>query len=201
MADTVFEIESVIVPVLRAHRIGQGRGSESGIVPSLTSALIAAGYSAGKHRLPGPISLGRAPETGELRPTQTFAEADIGIYRDGVLVGVLESEHDLAWVVPHGGKTPGSSGAPRYTMSSLALSSAGQPFSSYAPLERMAYVAQWQGDATATASLLQAIRSDDVRDHNPRGLAFFLVSEKADNKSRIIEPRMASLGVRFHTPG
>ena len=201
MKNITEEIESTILPVLREHRIGDRRGSESGIVPKLTSALNAAGFAATKYRIPGPISLGRAPETGQLRPTQAFAEADIGIYRDGELVGILESEHDLAWVVPHGGRTPGSSGAPRYTMSSLALSANGVPFASYAPLERMAYIGQWQGDASATAALLQSIRSDEPETHNPKNIAFFLISEKVDSKSRVIQPRMLSLGVRFHTSG
>jgi hypothetical protein len=194
-------IGSIILPVLRSHRIGDRRGSEAAIVPRLTTALNASGFAAGKYRIPGPLCLGRSPETGELRQPQTFAEADIGIYREGDLVGVLESEHDLAWVVPHGGKTPSSSGAPRYTMSSLALSSSGVPFSSYAPLERMAYIARWRGTASATAVILQNTVSDEPSVHNPRMLALFLVSEKADQKCRILEPRMKSLGVRFYTSG
>lgn len=193
------EIESIIVPVLREHRIGSGRGSESGIVPSITAALNAAGFAAGKYRIPGPVVLGRAPENGELRAPLSYAIADIGVHRDGELVGIVESEHDLAWVVAHGGKTPGSSAAPRYTMSSLASSSSGEPFASYAPLERMAYVANWRGDAATTRRHLESIGSDEPAIHNPHGLAFFLISEVRDSRVTIIKPRIESLGARFYT--
>jgi len=193
------EIESIIIPALREHRIGSGRGSESGIVPKLTAAMNATGFSAAKYRIAGPIVLGRAPENGALRAPLSYAIADIGVHRDGELVAVIESEHDLAWVVPHGGKTPGSSASPRYTMSSLSSSSEGEPFASYAPLERMAYIANWKGDPKTTEEFLAGIRSDEPAIHNPRGLAFFLISEVRDSRATIIKPRMESLGARFYT--
>jgi hypothetical protein len=193
------DIEKAIRPVLTRHAVGPSRGSESRVVPALRQALQSAGFDAStKHRLAGPIVMGRAPETGELRPSVSWAEADIAIMRDGRLVGIIESEHDLAWVVPHRGKTPGSSAAWRYTMSSIPLNGASEPFASYVPLERMAYIANWQGDAASTFRRLDRIRSDDAKDHNPSALPFFLVSEVPDSRgSRIIEPRMRSLLVRY----
>ena len=195
------KIEALISRVLHAHLMGERRASESKIVPDLTNALNALGFVAAKYRILGPLSLGRAPETRDLRPAQKYAEADIGIHRDGMLVGVIESEHDLAWVVPHGGRTPGSSGAPRYTMSSLAFCSKGEPFSSYAPLERMTYIAHWHDNASKPAAVLQAIRSDEPLAHNPKQLALFLISEKIDGKANIIRTRMTSLGVRYFNAG
>lgn len=195
------EIGSVVRSSLATHSIGTARGSESRIVPLLRSALSAAGYDASaRYRLPGPIHLGRDPLTGELRQALSWAEADIQILRNGELVGVIECEHDLAWVVPHGAASPTSSAAWRYSMSSLASNADGIPFASYSPLERMAYIANWQGDATRTAGLLLEIKSADPRVHNPRGIPLFLVSEKADGRSGIVEPRLRSLGaVHFDT--
>ncbi|MGZ5719192.1 MAG: hypothetical protein ACXWI9_15050 [Burkholderiales bacterium] len=60
----------------------------------------------------------------------------------------------------------------------------------------MAYIANWHG-AAQTEALMAQIKSDDPAVHNPKGIPFFLVSEVADTKSRIIEPRMRSLGVRY----
>ncbi len=193
------DIEKAIRPVVAEHMVGASRGSEARVVPSLRQALQAAGFDAStKHRLAGPLVMGRAPETGGLRPSVSWAEADIAIMRDGRLVGIIESEHDLAWVVPNGGQTPGSSAAWRYTMSSIPLNGASVPFASYSPLERMAYIANWQGDAASTFQRLERIRSDDPKEHNPSALAFFLVSEVPDPRgSRIIECRMRSLLVRY----
>lgn len=61
----------------------------------------------------------------------------------------------------------------------------------------MAYIANWRGDAAQTEFFLSKLQSDDPRIHNPQALPLFLVSEMPDKRSRIIEPRMRSLGVRY----
>jgi len=168
------------------------------VVVALRAALGRAGFDAsGKCHIRGPISLGRVPLTGAPTIERRWVEADIAVYSEGQLVAVIESETDLAWVRQNGEPMPGSSGASGYTMSSIALDSNGEPFPSYAPLERMAYIVKWKGDVPTTAAHLASIRTEDPAIHNPSKLPLFLVSERTDRKSALLEPRMRSLCVTY----
>lgn len=189
------DVMTTVRRVVNEHVIDGHRGSNSRLDPALIAALQSAGYMAMKHPLPGPITLGRAPENdADLRTPLSRAIADIGIWRDSKLVGIIECEHDLNWVVPRGGKTPGSSAAPRYTMSSIARGANGDPFASYSSLERMAYIANWKGSASETFAVLDRICSDDPLAHNPSNLTLVLVTERNDAKGEILTPRLRSLG-------
>lgn len=126
MANVGRDLERIIRSALTTHFVGNARGSESHLVPLLRRALSAEGYDAtAKYRLPGPIRLGRDPLTGEFRQPLSWAEADIKVLKNGRLAGVIESEHDLAWVVPRSSASPKSSAAWRYSMSSIALNNTG----------------------------------------------------------------------------
>ena len=195
------QIHTIIQAVVSQHVPGAGKTSNSRLDPSLTAALIANGFDARKQRLPGPISLGFLPGSESRTKTLAHATMDIGVFKNDENVGIIECEADVAWVRKPGERFPGSSAATGYTMSSIARDGLGEHFVSYAPLERMAYTAIWNGSAESTRDLLLTLKSNRPDDHNPRGLALFLVVERADVRLNLLQSRLNSLGAKALVTG
>jgi hypothetical protein len=112
-------------------------------------------------------------------------------------VALVEVESDLADMGTKGD----------YTVASIAKDAEGQPFDGYKSVERMAAAVQFRAMEEAIGHYptpleglqrLQAIRSDDLTEHNPVGMSLFLACYKAERKRvQLLQRRLDSLGVQL----
>jgi len=199
------QVDSIIRAVVQRHVSGSGRLSESGLVPSITDALRAEGFAAAKFPIPdGKIVIGRHPDSEVLLEPKNRT-IDIGVLHEGRLCALVESEHDVADAVDFGARRKRRGGDGNYAVDSLARRGDLRYFRSYLSLERMAFVAMSlsipEASPNDVTALLATIASDEPREHNPTGLALYLVVEVPDSRLEILVPRMKSLACRAIVAG
>ena len=152
-----------------------------------------------KERMP----VWRSKDTDCVEPTARRRKMDIVAYRDERLVAIVEIESDLNDLRETGVTRRNG----HYDVWSIAKSSKGSYFDSYKSLERMAAAAYYLHLSIASGfypseddavGRLEAVVSDDPTDHNPTGIALFLVSGRCRPIDRaILTPRLESLGARL----
>jgi hypothetical protein len=127
---------------------------------------------------------------------------DIVVYRDDVLVGLIEVEHDLYGLHCSCPGKEKSTYAQPYPVRSLARDEGGEAFSSFISLERMAVAslyASTREHATELQQRLRAISSNSPAQHNPDQLPIFLVLENRYSPCHeaVIAARLLSLNARL----
>jgi len=114
-------------------------------------------------------------------PTKRRRRIDVVVYKSSDLVALIETESDLNDLRIDGiTKRNG-----HYDVASIAKSKDGTYFNSYNSIERMASAAFYWSALRSSGSypspqqavkMLEALMSDDSRDHNPAQIPLFLVS-------------------------
>jgi len=128
---------------------------------------------------------------------------DFVVYKNGELVALIETESDLNYLRIDGiTKRNG-----HYDVASIAKSNDGTYFNSYNSIERMASAAFYWNVRCNTGSypspndavkMLEALMSDDSRDHNPAQIPLFLVSGFCRRQDpAILSRRLGSLGAKL----
>lgn len=144
--------------------------------------------------------MARHPDTGDMLPPKRRT-IDIGVFDNGKLVAVIESEHDVADARDFGQLRGRRGGDGNYAVDSLAARLDGRSFRSYLSLERMAYAAMAhafpQLSTDDVTNRLAALSSNSAEHHNPAQLETYLILEVLDPKVAILEDRMRSLGCRL----
>jgi hypothetical protein len=181
-----------------------GKMGRKVLQPSLAMALRASGFRADEEdqaRVLGPgMPVWRNKEDGAIEPTAARRRVDIVVYRDNVLVAMIETESDLNDLRPSGITRRNG----HYDVWSIGRAGNNEYFDSYKSLERMAAAAfywdtlqrtgQYPSAADATM-LLEGVHSDQPSDHNPGAIPLILVSGSCRGQDeKILAPRLRSLG-------
>lgn len=182
-----------------------GKTGKSLLRPSLSEALRRAGFLVDEEDesrlLQANMPVWRSKETWQIEPTKSRRRIDIVVYRDSRLVALIETESDLndLRLPPAVTRRNG-----HYDVASISQSDDGKYFNSYKSIERMAaaafflHISQVSGKyptAEEAQTALQDIQSDKPGQHNPSGLALYLVSGSSRPQDHeILVPRLRSLG-------
>jgi hypothetical protein len=181
-----------------------GKMGKKVLQPSLAMALREAGFRADEEDqaciLQNGMPVWRNKEDSTIEPTALRRRVDIVVYRDNVLVAMIETESDLNDLRPSGITHRNG----HYDVWSIGRAGNGEYFDSYKSLERMAAAAfcwdtlqrtgQYPSAADAIMSL-EGVHSDQPSDHNASAIPLILVSGSCRNRDEtILAPRLRSLG-------
>ena len=174
--------------------------------PAIASAIRNAGFEVDEEDdaffLSPRLSVWRSKDTNETEKTGTRRQIGIVVHGNGRPIALIETESDLNDLKRDGVTRRNG----HYDVLSIARNADGASFNSYKSLERMAAAAfyhhlQDQGFDMApelAERAIGSIRSNEPRDHNPAGLALFLVTgfcRQMDKK--ILQPRLSSLNAEL----
>jgi hypothetical protein len=196
-----------VISIWAAKTKVRGKSGKRQLQPTLAIALREAGFAAdeedqGQILRPG-MPVWRSKEDQTIEPTTGRRRVDIVVHRDTTPLALIETESDL--------NDLRSSGVTRrnghYDVWSIARTASGAYFDSYKSLERMAAAAfywhlfqkkgRYPSVSEATQSL-EALRSNERREHNPGNLPLFLISGSCRAQDKIIlGPRLQCLGAEL----
>ena len=181
---TAKEILEVIKGSVKGKRTS-GKMGKSYLQPTIAAALRTAGFNADEEDtaklLPPRMPVWRSKDNHEVEETIVRRRVDIVVYKDGQLAAMIEAESSLGDLRVSGVSRRNG----HYDVESIAKNADGGYFDSYKSLERMATAAfSWSIFCKTGAhpsphqaqALLEAVRSDDTKLHNPANVPLFLVS-------------------------
>lgn len=203
------EIETAIRHAIRSTPSAGKTGKshlESAVAHALRNLRLEVDPQDGKQFLRGGMPAWRSKETRTVESTAARRLIDVVAYDAARPVALVEVESDLDDLRSDGGITRRSG---HYDVFSISRRADGAFFDSYKSLERMATAAFYWHQLRTTAQYpspvqaelsLGAIASDNPADHNPEGLAMFLVVGRArPHDPAILDARLRSIGARLVT--
>jgi hypothetical protein len=183
------------------------KAGKSLLQPTVASALRSAGFRADEEDsgqlLRSGMPVWRSKDNNAVVPTKGRRRVDIVVYKNGDLVALIETESDLNDLRSDGVTKRNG----HYDVASIAKAKDGTYFNSYNSIERMASAAFYWNAFRSTGRypsprdaviMLEAVRSDDSRNHNPAQIPLFLVSGFCRRQDpAILSRRLESLGAKL----
>ena len=180
------------------------KAGKSLLQPTVALALRKAGFTADEEDsgqlLRSGMPVWRSKDDNTVVPTKGRRRVDIVVYRNSDLVALIETESDLNDLRVNGVTKRNG----HYDVASVARGNDGTYFNSYNSIERMAAAAfYWDAlcrngfypSPQRAVEMLEAVMSDESRDHNPGQIPLFLVSGFCRRHDReILSRRLTSLG-------
>jgi hypothetical protein len=184
-----------------------GKCGSNILQPAIAGAIRHAGFEADEEDdgffLSPRMSVWRSKDTNDTEITGTRRQIEIVVHWKGRPVALIETESDLNDLKRNGVTLRNG----HYDVLSIARNADGAYFDSYKSLERMAAAAFYhhlqedQGFNMApelAERAIEGIKSNEPRDHNPAGLALFLVTGFCRQMDRkILQPRLSSLNAQL----
>lgn len=185
------EINSLIRHAVRDVPVN-GKIGQKVLQPLIAEALMGQGFNVDVEDklgfMPSGLAAWRDKEDFQIVPTPGRRRIDIVVRNANEIVALIETESDLDDLREVGV----SRRSGHYDVASIAKNTAGDYFSSYKSIERMA-VAAYCSRARSVFGLEQ-LCSDAPEDHNPTGIELILVTGRSRAMDRrILKPRLASL--------